>query len=152
MLSRDASAGSFASASIAAVDCQNGILVFWLVVFWLVVYAHSVFTSLASTGGWTEGPGAGVVLAAWGGGAEAAGVRVVALGGERVGYLRALAPAVLAAFEEAEPMIGRAVGLRIVELQVVDNVSGWVDKTFWDHVIIVIEASSPLGRDDLGLV
>jgi hypothetical protein len=80
VFSRDASAGSFASASIAAVDCQVGVLLFCS-----CCYAHSVFTSLASMGGWTEGPGAGVVLAAWSG-AEAAGVRVVALGGERVGY------------------------------------------------------------------
>ena len=61
------------------------------------------FVSLNCGGGFTVGPGAsGACL-----GAEGAGARAVTLlGGARVGYLRAAAPAAPAAFEEELPIVG----------------------------------------------
>lgn len=64
-------------------------------------YTPFVFESVASRGGCTVGPG----LCACAEGAEVAGIRVVAVWGDRVGYLRAAEPAALPALDAEFPML-----------------------------------------------
>jgi hypothetical protein len=55
-------------------------------------------------GGCTVGPTPGACAGAEG--AEVAGIRVVALWGERVGYLRTAEPAAFPAFDDELPILG----------------------------------------------
>lgn len=80
----------------------------------------SGLVSLNCGGGFTEGPGADVACR---GAAGARARAVTLLGGGRVGYLRAAAPAAPAAFELEEPMVAvrgletSLLGLSVVEMQ-----------------------------------
>ena len=77
---------------------------------WLCIPAGLL--SVNCGGGFTVGPGAdGACRGVEGGGARA----VTLLGGARVGYLRAAAPAAPAAFEEDEPML-ECGGIKLVGL------------------------------------
>ena len=70
---------------------------------WYGLYLPAGFVSLNCGGGFTVGPGAG---GAWRGAEGAGALAVTLLGGARVGYLRAAAPAAPAAFEEELPIVG----------------------------------------------